>query len=341
MSALLQVACGLFFGRLQPERDLTMNRRPMLVRFVLGTLIAGVAAGLVPWFADGDREETATAAQVRGKASPATKEAEESKTGKMQTAEEALADAIACLEKKDFRRFFEYHLPVETLRDLREHATLADAARSFEAADEMRVRLLTLLKSLRDVKPTYDADRLVATFQLVDKGAAGPPYEPPAMDPTQKVPGYGDDLSTVLEKGMKALEAGEHRKFVENLYPADEVRRLKKDEARFEQLLQQLKDQPAMAKQMAADLKELQGKTIQIDGQKNTATIHLRDTGARTQARIVKFELVDGSWRFFDETPKFFKEIVRQSKLTPVGQVTTIEFERLGDRWRMVQFPLP
>ena len=318
-----------------------MNGRALLRRGAPVCLAAGIAIGLGFDFVDGTRDQSATAAQVRPQTRPEKKvQAGDEKTPKRQTAEEALADAIACLEKKDYRRFFEYHLPVDTLRGLRQQATLDQAAQSLDAAEEQVERLLTLLRKLRDVKPTYDDDRLVATFRLVDKGEAGKPYEPPPVDKTQVVPGYGDDLAAVLEKGIKALEAGEHRAFIENLYPADEVRRLKKDEQKFEQLLLQLENHPAMAKQMLADLQDLKGKTIAIGNQKKAATIRLRDAGPRTQARDVKFELVDGSWRFFDASPKLFEQIVRQSKLTPVGQVTTIEFERLGDHWRMVRFPL-
>ena len=165
-----------------------------------------------------------------------------------------------------------------------------------------------------------------------------------------KLVGYGADFPKVVESAITALKAGDTQGFVANMFPASELRHPESAQ-RLELLHARLKANPVMVEQMKTDFAAIQaslaGKSVEQPDDKTQvvtlagAIVENGRTTYQIPERTFKFQLVEGSWRLFDNSTNIRQEIARQSTLGPPDldldpiKGEYIQLERLGDRWRL------
>jgi hypothetical protein len=268
-----------------------------------------------------------------------------------------LQDAIAVLERSDFREFLERYAPVDILRRLRQQDLVDRAAAGMARQPQTRQQLLAMLTAVQKQTPVFDKSRSVVTYQL-DTSASGieavtGEVQVPAIDESK--PGLGGDLNKVLAEASKLLAAGDAKSFVENLFPASELARLN-ESGGMQDLLEQLKppnerpdarpkgpvtapqnqDSPNLLAALQADFKLLQ--TLKPDlSEKGIAIFQIKSEDA--PVRVIKFQKTRDDWRLFDDAPRVTTELTRQSRLKPRSSVTTIQLERIRDNWRFIELP--
>ena len=76
----------------------------------------------------------------------------------------AVPEAIRLLEAKDYSTFLKNFIPPDDLKKVTEKATLDEFAKQF--GENKGPRLLQVLKSIRDAKPTLDSSGKKATYEL-------------------------------------------------------------------------------------------------------------------------------------------------------------------------------
>src|SRR5579863_202060 len=170
-------------------------------------------------------------------------------------------DAISTIEAGEFQKFLERYAPVEILRKMRQEDLVEQAAAAMANQPQGKAQLLAVLRALQKQTPRYDKSRSLATLDFDPFGAgvpeaAGDLHLPPDAD--LSLTGTGDDLSRVVAQAINLLEAGDMPVFVERLFPASEIARLKQT-GELAALLQQFKDTPEIKTAMLVDFKRIQG----------------------------------------------------------------------------------
>jgi hypothetical protein len=267
-----------------------------------------------------------------------------------------IREAIAALEGGDIARYFEAYGPVDQFRSLRDSGRLKSIRLSFTATQS----LIASLKPFRNGEIRVDRDGLLARVTPLadnpDKAGAEPEEPNPLaavaspQDDKVALVGYGDDLSQVLKAGLAALESGEIESFIDHLFPAGELGRLEANNGKTK-LVARLKKQPELIEQMRRDLKAGLEAPTQFNAAKTLASITLPPAADDPvpAPRIVKFQKLAGSWRFFDNSTPLREEMVRQSRLLspklsyPVspGDVHELLLEKIGSDWRILRMPNP
>ena len=289
-------------------------------------------------------------------------EAPEAKPGTPEAAVyAALDDAVARLKKGDIHGFIEFYIPLDELTRIRRKPDGIDKmAEEFAGEPEQLNWLIKVLERARKGKPEFNESGVTATIvHPVPKKEEAPAEEATPSNVIKEpvltkaaITGYGSDLGQVLNSAMAALNEGDTDAFVAKMFPASELRhpdaaaRLAKLQARLKanpQMVEQMKTDLALASELSPKMED-GGKTavFEIAGGEapyGRGTIPLPD-------RTFKFQLVEGSWRLFDNSTAIRKEIARQSALKPPaissyqgssdkpdGEFITLE--RLGDQWRL------
>lgn len=274
-----------------------------------------------------------------------------------------LDQAISMVEKDEFKAFLEKYAPVEVLRRFRQQDLLERAAAVMATQAQTKKQLIALLKALRKETPAFDKSRGLATFQF-DPFAHGVQevtgeLHLPITDDVKLV-GLGSDLKKVVAEATRLLADGEVQSFVERMFPASELARLKEPGAMAD-LLQQIKgvgDQPTPAQRvrlgpaaaqqpqtptnllqgMLEDFKRLENLTAELTDKGQIALFRI-DEKDQKPLRAIKFQKVGSDWRLFDDTSRVSAELTRQSKLQPRAGITTVQMERVGGNWRFVELP--
>ena len=135
--------------------------------------------------------------------------------------------------------------------------------------------------------------------------------------------GYGSDIGEVIGKALDAMNAGRTDEFVTHMFPASELRH--PDAATHLKTLQaRIAASPEMVEQMKADLAQISEMTPTMKDGGKTAVFVLAG-GEMTYGRgkinppdrTSRFQLVEGSWRLYDNSTAIRKEISGQSALAP------------------------
>jgi hypothetical protein len=254
-----------------------------------------------------------------------------------------VAEAISLLEKGEVAKFLDWYLPLKDLESIRKQTTVEEAAKEVKAQGYDK----KLLERLREMKKSevefLDNDkskaRLVANAKTEESDESSFSLPDPAEEKIPQYDGFPGELKEAIAAAIKALEAGEHKKFVENMFPESELSLIKSDEG-MKAVLDCLKEHPQMAEQMAADFKSLQTLTPKYNAEKTTATLELHP--GTKQARTILFEKA-GTWRMANSAKQIRAEVYKQSRQKPVGiqiQATpTPQWIRIRDHWRLAKLP--
>ena len=253
-----------------------------------------------------------------------------------------LDDAIALLEKGQVAAFMERYMPLEYLDEIREFSTVEQMAQNVKVGGAFEEKWLGNLRALKNAEVEFQDEENSKAQLEVDvspKDADRPQFTltNPAEEKIPASEGFSGELPDALGKAVEALEAGDHRKFVENMFPPSELSIATSDEGR-ETMAQRLKEHPQMVETMVADLKMLQKLTPEYNAEKTLATFRLNpDT---KQARTVRFEKA-GGWRMADGSKKIREDVYKQSQQPPIGikKTLTTEWIRIREHWRLNQLP--
>jgi hypothetical protein len=133
--------------------------------------------------------------------------------------------------------------------------------------------------------------------------------------------GYGSDIGNVISKALDALNAGQTDAFVAHMFPASELRH--PDAATHLKTLQtRIAASPEMVEQMKTDFAQISELTPAMEDNGGTAVFALaggemKYGNGTLPDRTFRFQLVEGSWRLFDNSTAIRREISRQSALAP------------------------
>jgi hypothetical protein len=253
----------------------------------------------------------------------------------------AVTRAIKLLKDKDYEPFIEEFFPVDRLRAARK----ADAAngvqrvaQSMVAAPQRVQKLIEVLTRCQSVQPTIDSPRGEAVFVLspILAEAAGEGESAQNPGAGSSVEGLGDDLDSVLAQAVQLLQRKDYAGFVASLFPVSEVERIQLRENGTDEILLVLEQQPQMIGAMLRDLSKLRS----LDPVTSTADLvefELPPPVESEPPRIVRFQLVDGNWRFFDNSSQMRAQIRQYAAghAGPAPGEMTITWERLGQDWRL------
>lgn len=172
---------------------------------------------------------------------------------------------------------------------------------------------------------------------------SGPPQYVPALadKPRGRVSGLGSDLPTMLTKAAGLLEADNVKEFIQNVYPLAELAQLSEEDA-LERMMFRVTSNPDMKSAMIKDLKDCAAAEQEISGTEASVVLPPLVPGDRD--RVVKFQLVDGNWRFFDgrqQTRARYRKLVAADvpSVTQPARSGVIMLTRQGQDWRLTAPP--
>ncbi len=248
-----------------------------------------------------------------------------------------LDDAISLLEKEDYKLFIERYFPIEALREIRKDTQLNTFLAFLKQSPELRKSFLTRFKAMKTGKLMFrDDDKTMLAVLMTD--ASGVPKHDfglrnPDNEKIPSYPGFPGDVKTALEGAVKALEAGEHEKFIENMFPDSEIH-VTVNQDRQEALMARLKAHPQMVEKMVEDLKALQKLDPKLNAEGSKATFVL-NPGTKAERTVVLEK--SGTWKFAD-TAKAIRKAMYQQSLKTNPDYKTSKWERIRDHWRLTGY---
>ncbi len=248
----------------------------------------------------------------------------------------SLEDAVALLRQRKFNEFLQSHVPVEELRRHREDGTVDAVVRALEANSEGQARLLQIYELASQLEFLPNASTGLTELTVILPGLEPPQEQVPNVpdprnDPVTLPTGFSGDLTECLTQAANALEGGALPTFINKMLPSTDFRDYAAGTDGLE-LVQFLERNPAMMSAMEAELRALAKETPELSADESVATF-------QQNGRTVRFQLVDGSWRFFDDSLPVQTAIFQQAQQQPTDVRVILRFERIGDAWRAYQWP--
>ncbi len=253
-----------------------------------------------------------------------------------------LDDAISLLKSRNVALFMERYMPLDYLEEVREFTTIEQHAENVKVGGEFEKDWLRNLSAMKKAAVEFqdeEKSKAVIVADISPQETDGPKFSVanPAEEKIPETKGFPGDLKQVLGKAAETLEAGDHQKFVENLFPPAELHITQSKDA-MEAMSQRLKEHPDMVKQMLADLKALQKLEPRYNADKTVATFQL-NPGTKKE-RTVRFEKA-GTWRMANSARKIREDVYRQSRQPPIGiqDRLTAKWVRIREHWRLNELP--
>lgn len=268
--------------------------------------------------------------------------------------------ALKLLQGKKYHEFLETYAPVEDVRRIRAEDSWKQVAAAFLTNGEQTAALMKLLRGIKTGEIRFEAHGYEAVIELSDPdasaiaSAAAQQGKKVAVEvPIPDSEGLGDDLNDVLELGAKLVRENKFESFVSGLYPQSMVRELHRS-GRMDAFARQLKANNELQTALASDFAALRKLKPEISEQGRVATFTLKaaarkpsDDGEEngkvqpagtSRDRLIKFELSDGNWRFFDASKKAMETIDEWKSAKAASAAPTIKLEKIGGNWRFLTF---
>ena len=210
-----------------------------------------------------------------------------------------------------------------------------DLAAHFDAA-------LTGQRSFNRNKTLVEINYIRKAVELIPDSA--PDYVPTIADrPKQPVIGLGSDLPQMLLQAAKLLDARKYDDFVNSVYPLAELARLEQEDG-LERHILRITSRPEMKEAMLRDLKDVYDSPQAATVRGSLAEVNLPALVPGDAPRTVKFELIDGNWRFFDggrSTREEQKQLVEKSAggYTLPGSKGSMVLSYSDGSWRLIAMP--
>ncbi len=93
--------------------------------------------------------------------------AADTKTDPRESLDTAIPEAIRLLEAREYAAFLKSFLPPHELKKFTEKNSLEELAKGF--GEKKASRLLRVLKAIKDLKPTFDAEGKEATYEMKER----------------------------------------------------------------------------------------------------------------------------------------------------------------------------
>ncbi len=214
-----------------------------------------------------------------------------------------------------------------------------------EVADMLLGQLTAALAGDRTFNRNHTLVQIDCVLKPSEIVPPKPPANLPALESAPKVDseGLGGDLKKALASATRLLQADETEQFIRAMYPLPKLGRLtNSDELR--KLLGRLKANPAMKEAMLRDLQF--AARSEIDVKESVAEVTLPPLVQGDPERTVKFEKVQGNWRFFDSdapTRSLHAELMKSpvAGFTIPGVETVLVLKWFEDEecWRLLRMP--
>lgn len=253
-----------------------------------------------------------------------------------------LQEAVSMLDKKQFRLLIADFLPPQQIRSISRNSSRTQTLSDRESAD-LKAHLQAAMGGQFGFNRNYTLVEIHYVKQPVTLIPPGPPQYIPSTDdrPAGRVSGLGSNLATALKSAVTLLEGDKLQEFIRSAYPLAEVAKL--SEADFmDRMVARISENPDMKQAMIRDLNSAAGAQPQISG--NEAQVKLPPLVPGDPDRILKFQLVDDNWRFYDgrsETRTKYRELVSADvpAVTIPGSRGTVMLVRSGENWRLSGAP--
>ncbi len=263
----------------------------------------------------------------------------------------ALANMLALLEQEQFEEFVHQHAPLDSYVRFLERL---EAGESMPKPTPAEVApLAEYVKSMQNmtisVHPTGRFATLSAdpSVSLAEKPSAANPFAGLRKETT---PGYGSDLTGVIRAARSDLATGNAEKFASGMLPPSTIAMIRA-EGRWDSTLEQLAADAPRAAAMVKDLQILETLQPVIDGDTAMFTLDRIVTKTGRNAgesfkdgqRAIKFSLIDGDWRFFDNTRDVASRIDEAlDREMPEVEGRSLEYRLLkaGSDWRLMTIPM-
>lgn len=263
----------------------------------------------------------------------------------------ALANMLALLEQEQFEEFVHQHAPLDTyvrFLEMLEEGESMPKPKPAEVAP-----LIEYVKSMQDmtinVHPT-------GRFAMLSADPDTTPAEKPnVVNPfaglrQETTTGYGNDLAAAISTARSDLAAGDAEKFATGMFPPSTIAMIKA-EGRWDSTLEQLAADAPRAAAVVKDLQVLETLKPVIDGDTATFTLDRIVTKVNRNGgesfkdgeRTIRFSLIDGDWRFFDNTRDVASRIdaALDREMPEVeGRSLELRLQKVGSDWRLMTFPV-
>ncbi len=276
-----------------------------------------------------------------------------------ETPDEALTadlqEAIQMIGRKQYRMLILDFMPqteqvqMEAIGNRRTGSRFAaNSVRSNALLNEQRIaELLAHCSSALEGKRLYNRHRTLVEITYVRKPVELVPASKPkniptlAERPAGNVTGLGANLNKTIQAAIALLELGRTEQFVRSLYPLPDLARLEEGD-QMKRHLFRLTSNKSISDTMLRDLRACLSGAIQQN--QNIATVSLPPLVVGDDPRIVKFELIDGNWRFFDSsrtTREQHKSLLQADigSFSIPGTRGSMLLSRVGDSWRLIAMP--
>ncbi len=314
---------------------MTSSRSWLSVVLVLASIIAGT---LYPPESHGQRRKSNS------------RSARAMRKRTVQSLEEKMKAVIAELEKGNSASGLDDFLSTDS------GSKANSISKRIENDPAERKRLLRVLKKFEQAKVHLSDRSDTAMFIVSLEKEETKELQPPKVITQEKevtINGYGDNLKAVLHKGIRDLEKEKFQNFIRSIYPAAAVQRLIHQQQETP-LISRLKTYPILYMELIREfqvLLELKPEPVEMEG-RTVVSFNLPadpkwkkrlgpiGKGIPDQtARDVRFELVEGNWRFFDADKKLRQEMKRQQMGLPAGGGISLEWKRTKQGWRISSVP--
>lgn len=263
---------------------------------------------------------------------------------KKEAVESLLADlkeAASMLEKGQHRLLSaDFLTPAYQAQNMRRRSSRNQALTN----EELQAHLEAALIGTRIFNRNFTLVEIRYVRQAEVVVPAGPPYYVPEMadKPRGTISGLGSDLPTMLTKAAGLLEADKVEEFIRNVYPLAELAQLSEADS-MERMILRVSSIPDMKSAMIQDLKDCAAADHQITGAEASVLLPPLVPGDRD--RVLKFQRVDGNWRFFDggqKTRAAYRKLVVADvpSVTQLASAGVIVLSRQGENWRLTAPPV-
>lgn len=261
-------------------------------------------------------------------------------------AKAAVAEMIRKLSKGEYVDFLHQHAPIE------EYISAFRSGRAgqvpFSALPQF-LKLSETLKNMQDAEIIVDPSGRIARFvkqEELPKADRPQSRYTTAERPTE--PGYGNDLKTAIEAALQDLKSENYEDFMNRMLPRSTVLMMKADD-RWDGMVASFSGDSMKIERMIDDLSILAKAKPVIDDA--TAVFSLPNVvpvarGRTTEdvevgKRVIKFSLVEDSWRFFDSNANTTAELDAALNRDAAGESLKSELvlEKIGSDWRLSQMP--
>lgn len=288
-------------------------------------------------------------------------------SGAAREARQALATILQLLQDGNDEQYFLDHAPGSQYALIQK--ILADGKPLPAITPPHRKQIVDYVRTMQQMDIVLKANGVCAAFvppALTGDDAGKPEAKNLYAKMTATgIAGYGDQLPAVIKLALADLAAGESEKFAAKMFPPSTTAMIK-TENRWDHVVKQLATGTAQCVAMQKDLQLIEALEPKIDG--NTAIYTLDRIATAFQSgvtrtrlgaprrtpwpvakqpatsvdgkREIRFSLVDGHWRFYDNTSQLAARVAEalNQKMSEGSSPddTPYLLIKLGKTWRLM-----